>query len=101
MSISSQYDAQAKLLTITVRGRLDFKVQKQFRQAYEKEDVQPALVRVDLEGTEYMDSSGLGMLLLLRDHFSTTSPKIVLSKPSDELSKVLEIANFNKLFIIE
>lgn len=101
MSISSQYDAQSKLLTISVRGRLDFKVQKQFRQAYEKEDAKPAQVRVDLEGTEYMDSSGLGMLLLLRDHFSDENPKIVLANPSQELSKVLEIANFNKLFVIE
>ncbi len=100
MAIQSRYDDKGKL-TITVTGRLDFKVHKEFRQAYEQCPAQPKEIVVDLRGTEYMDSSGLGMLLLLRDHFGAERSAIRITGASEELAKVLSIANFDKLFKLD
>ena len=53
---------------------------------------------VDLSDTEYLDSSALGMLLLLREHAGGESSKIEISQASDEVRKILDVANFGKLF---
>ena len=55
---------------------------------------------VDLSGAEYLDSSALGMLLLLREHAGGESSKIDITHASDEVRKVLDVANFGKLFNI-
>jgi len=53
-----------------------------------------------LDSTEYLDSSALGMLLLLREHAGGESSNIRISKASPEVKKILEVANFEKLFNI-
>ena len=55
---------------------------------------------VDLSATEYLDSSALGMLLLLREHAGGESSNIRISKASPEVKKILDVANFEKLFNI-
>ena len=54
-------------LTIGVEGRFDFRVYDSFRNAYA--DVGDSVEKyvIDLAAAEYMDSSALGMLLLLRE----------------------------------
>jgi len=48
-----------------------------------------------------MDSSALGMILLLKDHADKLSGKLVISKPNDAINKILEIAQFHRLMPIE
>lgn len=87
-------------IVIKVSGRFDFSQQKAFRDAYKA--VEPGRIfRVDLSGTEYMDSAALGMLLLLKQHTGDTPGGVVLVKPSDEVQKILSVANFDKIFTIE
>lgn len=47
-----------------------------------------------------MDSSALGMLLLLKEHADQIRGKIVIEKPNDAINKVLEIAQFQHLMEI-
>lgn len=54
-------------------------------------------VEVHLHHTEYLDSSALGMLLILRD---LSNGSVVLKGCAGDVLKVLEIANFSKLFSI-
>ena len=49
---------------------------------------------VDLSRTSYLDSSALGMLLLLRERCAD----VRVENASDDVRKVLEIANFQRLF---
>ena len=100
MNIDTRFNEESRRLVIAVSGRLDFKVHKEFRQAYEGVEQTPAEVVVDLRNTEYMDSSGLGMLLLLRDYYGAEKSNIRIESPNEELGKVLAIANFDKLFTI-
>ena len=101
MTIQSQYNASSNTLTIMIRGRLDFKVRQEFREAYENTPTKPGSVIIDLQETEFMDSSGLGMLLLLRDYLRADQSMIRLRNAGDKLSKVLAVANFDKLFTVE
>lgn len=85
-------------VVITVPGRFDFSVHKQFRDAYRETPGKGTVYRVDLGETEYMDSSALGMLLLLREHAGGDEARVSIENASEPVKKVLEIANFHRLF---
>jgi len=100
MSVISTVSPDQKRLDIHVVGRFDFSLHKEFREAYRHH---PGLgeYRVNLGGAEYIDSSALGMLLLLREHAELSHGRVVLAGPQPSVQRVLTIANFDKLFQIE
>ena len=53
-----------------------------------------------MSGTEYIDSSALGMLLLLREHAGNESSNITIEGCNDDIKKIFSISNFEKLFTI-
>jgi anti-anti-sigma factor len=55
---------------------------------------------IDLKEATYLDSSALGMLLLLRDHAGGEDSCIRLVNSSSDVRKILAISNFHKLFDI-
>ena len=55
---------------------------------------------VDLKDTTYLDSSALGMLLLLRDHAGGDESDVLVVHASSDVRKILAISNFEKLFDI-
>ena len=83
--------------TIKIEGRFDFSIQAAFRGAYEGASASSQFI-LDFSGAEYMDSSALGMLLLLRDYAGGDSAKIDLVRCRAEVKNILEISNFQKLF---
>jgi anti-anti-sigma factor len=101
MAIVSSLDSASAELTIKVKGRFDFSAHQEFRDAYEKVDSQPATYVVDMAETTYLDSSALGMLLLLRDHAGGDSAKIRISSCNSDVKKILTISNFEQLFEID
>ncbi len=68
-----------------------------FRGAYEGQPGDLSYV-VDLRDTHYLDSSALGMLLLLRDHAGGDRSQVRLINCSADVFKILAISNFSKLF---
>lgn len=56
-------------------------------------------IEIDLGGVEYLDSSALGMLLLLKERIG--NKPIVLSNSRGTVKSVLEIANFHQLFTMK
>ncbi|MFJ3484476.1 STAS domain-containing protein [Pseudomonas sp. NPDC090202] len=99
MSVTSERSSDGQQLTINIRGRFDFSAHQDFRGAYEGVDDAQRFV-VDLHGTTYLDSSALGMLLLLRDHAGGDRADVRLVNCSAEVVKILAISNFSKLFQI-
>lgn len=99
MTVASTYSEQDKTLKIAISGRFDFTVQQEFREAYCGRDTDVSY-NIDLQNTEYMDSSALGMLLLLRKHAGGEQGKVVVSGANESVRKILDIAKFDKLFTI-
>lgn len=89
--------------SINMTGRFDFHVQREFKEAYDPllNNVAVAVVEVNLAGVEYLDSSALGMLLMLRERVTGANKSMKLCRPSASVAQILEIANFAKLFTIE
>jgi anti-anti-sigma factor len=57
-------------------------------------------VTINMAGVDYLDSSALGMLLMLRDKAAAANKTLKLSNVRGAVKQVLEIANFGKLFSI-
>jgi anti-anti-sigma factor len=95
----SHVNAMMKGSTVTVHvmGRFDFNCHPGFRDACEMFGEAQDYV-VDLSGTEYLDSSALGMLLVLRDQVGSANVRIVNCRPA--VRRILEIANFGSLFVL-
>ena len=93
---------EAGVATISLVGRFDFNTHRDFRAAYEPliTDTACQAVTVDFSGVDYLDSSALGMLLMLRDKMGGCGKDVVLSGVQGNVRQVLEIANFSKLFRI-
>ena len=100
MAITSTVSADGNQVTIYIQGRFDFSSHQEFRAAYEKLPKTPTHFRVDLQGTSYLDSSALGMLLLLRDFAGGDKADIEIINCSADVKKILTISNFEQLFTI-
>lgn len=100
MSVNASYDNSHNELKISVEGRFDFSKHTEFRNAYEAVVDDVKCYDIDLSETSYLDSSALGMLLLLRDHVGGSDADVKISHCNDEVKKILEISNFGQLFKI-
>ena len=100
MKVESEVSLDGKKLTIAIKGRFDFGSHQTFREAYERFYKVPELYVVDLKETTYLDSSALGMLLLLRDHAGGDEADIRVINSNSDVRKILGISNFDKLFDI-
>ncbi|UAW99251.1 STAS domain-containing protein [Halopseudomonas nanhaiensis] len=101
MPIQANLSNDGQVLTIRVSGRFDFGAHQDFREAYERSGLTPQRYVVDLQDTDYIDSSALGMLLLLRDHAGGDSAMIQIVHCNPDVRKVFAISNFEQLFAIE
>ena len=100
MAVTSEISPDGTKLTIAIKGRFDFAKHQDFRKAYEGVNHKPSSVVIDLKRTTYVDSSALGMLLLLRDHEGGDDADIRVVNTNADVRKILAISNFDKLFDI-
>jgi anti-anti-sigma factor len=101
MHITSKEDAERLVLKLS--GRFDFHSHRDFRTAYEQalESGRVRIVEINFDGVDYLDSSALGMLLLLREKADAGGKHIELSGLKGTVKQVLDVANFGKLFTIK
>ncbi len=87
---------------IRLQGRFDFSCHRDFRDATETalSATDSREVSVDLSAVDYLDSSALGMLLMLRDKARGVDKTVSLTNSRGAVRQVLDIANFGKLFTI-
>ena len=100
MGIVTKMSADGSELQISIEGRFDFSLHQEFRKAYESTEINPEQYVVDMQATTYLDSSALGMLLLLRDHAGGDHANIRIINGNDDVRKILTISNFEQLFDI-
>lgn len=100
MTSANHVVSQGDTRIMRIAGKFDFKLHRSFRELYEGAPPEISSYVIDLSRTDYMDSSALGMLLLLREHVSGDRMRVRIVNCNLEIRKILEIANFDKLFDI-
>ncbi len=100
MGVTAKRSDNGQEVTVCVAGRFDYRVYDSFKASYSSISDEGKQINIDLSKTDYMDSSALGMLLMLREHVGRAA-KILLVNPPPDVMRVLAIANFDKLFAIK
>ncbi len=87
---------------IQLDGRFDFNAHREFRGAVDHALSMPGAssVTIEMNRVDYLDSSALGMLLMVRDKARSANRSVALSGVTGSVRQVLDIANFGKLFAI-
>jgi anti-anti-sigma factor len=100
MEISQRISDGKAVLALS--GRFDFNTHRTFREAYEAVLGNATIksLELDMSGVEYLDSSALGMLLLLKERTAARNIQMLITKCTGTVRQIMEIANFNKLFTI-
>lgn len=101
MPITSKASSDNETLTIQVQGRFDFSALQVFKDAYENHDNIFKTYVVDLQETEYLDSSALGMLLALREYAGGETAKVQIKHANPDIKKILRITKLDELFTVD
>lgn len=100
MSLTSSVSDDGRTVTINVSGRFDFSVHREFREVYKGMDVSTKSFVVNMQNAEYMDSSALGMLLLLREQAGGEQANIKIINCNEEIKNIFAVSNFHRIFNI-
>ncbi len=88
------------VLTISPKGDIDHHSARTLRERIDNEMYlnRPELLILDLSGIEFMDSSGLGLLLGRYQRAKDLGIKLELTGCSDRVMKILSLAGADKMF---
>jgi len=96
--MTTNFDSATATLTVQPQGRFDFSAQQAFRAAYEPTLSTAKTVVVDLSSVSYLDSSALGMLLVLKSDAEGHGGTVRLTGARNGVERILEVSNFGTLF---
>jgi len=99
MSLNVQHDTEQDCLTLQFGNHFDFSVHRDFHDACLDGRAARSYV-IDLGEVSSMDSSALGMLLLLREHAGADRAEIRIVNAGSSLRGTLRVAGFDKLFVL-
>ncbi len=85
-----------------MRGRLTFADYSSFREITNMvTDNNSKCCLFDLSELEFIDSAGLGMLLIARDKLKSVNGNVILKGAQGQVKKMLDLGRFDSLFNIE
>ncbi|HVI50443.1 MAG TPA: STAS domain-containing protein [Candidatus Sulfotelmatobacter sp.] len=86
---------------IFLKGRLTFEGNETFRQIYDTVEAVPARpVTLDVSAVDFIDSAGLGMVMLLRDCTAAKGGSLALRNPKGQVRRLLDICHMDSLLPI-
>ena len=83
-----------------VNGSFAFHLQSEFRSAYEGVIDACDSVSIDLKSVDYMDSSGLGMLLVMKKFLDDAGISYQIAKSHGQTYDLLSMTHFKQYFRI-
>jgi len=87
-------------LTIAISGEFNFNMRTEFRNGYEKQPPGIKKYILDFSAVTWMDSSALGMLMLLREAVGGNSADITIAGAKSGVLSILKVTQFHKVFKI-
>ena len=101
MSIVRRESPDGREVTIKISGSLDFHDRYEFTEAYACDDPSEKHFILDMENVDNLDSSALGMLLIMRNDAGEDKSQIKIINCGREIKHTLLISKFDKIFKIE
>jgi anti-anti-sigma factor len=87
---------------LRLEGEFSFSSQQAFQEATQDlaDDPDVREISLDLSGLSHLDSSALGMLLILRERAKASQKQVILLNPPSQIAGLLRSVSFGKLFQI-
>lgn len=88
---------------VLLTGAYDFSMQADLRAAVDTVNANQNIdqILLDFGGVDYVDSTGLGILLLIKEKASTAHKALTLVNCSNSVKATLDIACFGRIFEIQ
>jgi anti-sigma B factor antagonist len=84
-----------------VTGEIDAHSSESFASALEAAGELSSVVKVDMSGVTFMDSSGLRVLVEAQQRAEAGGPTLVLRSPSRQIVRLLDLAGLTETFEID
>ncbi len=98
MALTMDLEQEPAYWLLTLAGDLDYGECAAFRMSIDRIlKSSPSATIVDLSGLEYLDSSGLGLLLALSKEYGAEGGKLVLVT-NDTVDNILSLTRLNGIF---
>lgn len=96
------HQVEDTVATVKLNGSFTFEQNQHFHELITSlQEKHVSCIKIDFSNVDFIDSAGLGMILLLRNSLEKTDTSIILSKPSGQIEKMFSLSKFDTLFTIE
>jgi anti-anti-sigma factor len=99
LSTSEERDNSA---VVTIGGELEYGTAGSLRSTLlELSRRDPQVLVLDMSDVEFLDSTGISLLIQAKQRFDAQGSRFVLRRPPDRVTRVLEVAGVFEMFTIE
>lgn len=100
LKIQENYNSEKKCWDINVAGELDISTAQNLRDVLKcRYQEQKADFNLDLSDLNYMDSTGLGVIIGAFGRMKEEGYKISVQNPKENVAKLLRITNLDKILV--
>ena len=97
-----QFQLDSSSSVVSMSGEFTFTDHAQFKSLVTRLfEAKGSAVVIDLSKLEFIDSAGLGMLLLARDEAKKTNRALVLRGPGGQVKRMFGVTKFDTLFDVQ
>lgn len=102
ININSTLDSQNKFWDINLGGELDVSTSDKLKEYLHKLADQEMLdMKINLENLEYIDSTGLGVMIGVLKKLKVVNKEIYIINPRSNVRKIFNITGLDKIFKVE
>lgn len=102
ITIDSDFNSKENIWNVTLVGELDVSSADVFKETLNNlVDENPQNIKIDLEKLDYIDSTGLGVMVGVLKRLKVNDKGIYLNNPKSNVRKILEITGLDKIFNME
>ena len=102
ININLKNDEDINFWEIGVSGELDVSTADEFKEYLHKLiDEEIRNIRLNLENLDYIDSTGLGVIIGILKRIKVEDKEIYIKSPKDNVKKIFSITGLDKIFKME
>ena len=102
ININLKNDEYINFWEIGVSGELDVSTADEFKEYLHKLiDKEIRNIRLNLETLDYIDSTGLGVIIGILKRIKVEDKEIYIKSPKDNVKKIFSITGLDKIFKME
>ena len=102
IDVNLKNDIDTDFWDVYVIGELDVSTADQFKEyLYKLIDKEIRSIRFDLSNLDYIDSTGLGVMIGVLKRIKIENKEIYIKSPKDNVKKIFSITGLDKIFKME